>query len=46
MKLTYFNLYGRGEAIRMALAHSKSDWTEQRVEFAEWPALKATIPSG
>ena len=24
--LTYFDLYGRGEAIRMALAHSKTEF--------------------
>ena len=46
MKFSYFNLMARGEGIRMALVHSKTDFEDNRVEFADWPTLKATIPSG
>ena len=45
-KLYYFNLYARAEPIRMILAKAGAQWEEQRVEFSEWPALKATMPNG
>ena len=31
MTLTYFDLYGLAEASRMALAHGKCDWADNRV---------------
>ncbi len=40
--LTYFDLYGRGEAIRMALVHSKTDFEDSRVTGASWAAFKAS----
>ena len=46
MKLTYFNLYARAEAIRMLMTHNGTEFTDERIEFADWPTLKATIPSG
>ena len=46
MKFIYFNVYARGEAVRMALSHSKTEFDDQRIESADWPVLKATIPSG
>jgi len=41
MTLTYFDLYGRGEACRMALAHGKCDWEDNRVGGETWQAFKA-----
>jgi glutathione S-transferase len=41
MTLTYFDLYGRGEACRMALAHGKCDWEDNRVGGETWAAFKA-----
>ena len=40
--LTYFDLYGRGEAIRMALTHSKTDFEDNRVSGESWAAFKAS----
>jgi glutathione S-transferase len=44
--LTYFDIFGRAEPMRMALAHAGADWDERRVTGAEWVALKPTIKSG
>merc|ERR1719162_2131658 len=38
--LTYFDLYGKGEACRMALAHGKCDWKDNRVGGESWMAFK------
>ena len=40
--LTYFDLYGKGEAIRMALVHSKTDFVDSRVSGESWAAFKAS----
>ena len=40
--LTYFDLYGRGEAIRMALVHSKTDFDDNRVSGESFVAFKAS----
>lgn len=42
----YFNLMGRGEAIRMLLAHKQIQYTDHRIEFQEWPAIKPTLEFG
>ena len=39
---TYFDLYGRGEACRMALVHSKTEFEDNRVGGATWAAFKAS----
>lgn len=39
---TYFDLYGRGEAIRMALVHSKTNFEDNRVGGESWAAFKAS----
>jgi len=44
MKLTYFDLYGRGEACRMALAHGKCDWEDNRVSGERWTEFKKAMP--
>jgi len=40
MILTYFDLYGRGEACRMALAHGKCNWEDNRVSGESWMEFK------
>ena len=40
--LTYFDLYGRGEAVRMALVHSKTEFDDNRVSGPAWAAFKAS----
>ena len=40
--LTYFDLYGRGEAIRMALTHGKIDFEDSRVTGESWKAFKTS----
>ena len=42
MTLTYFDLYGRAEACRMALAHGKCDWEDNRVTGEAWSAFKTS----
>eukprot|EP00593_Proboscia_inermis_P005715 CAMPEP_0171322280 /NCGR_PEP_ID=MMETSP0816-20121228/114861_1 /TAXON_ID=420281 /ORGANISM="Proboscia inermis, Strain CCAP1064/1" /LENGTH=225 /DNA_ID=CAMNT_0011820717 /DNA_START=80 /DNA_END=757 /DNA_ORIENTATION=- len=42
MILTYFDLYGRGEACRMALAHGKCDWEDNRVSGEGWKEFKSS----
>jgi hypothetical protein len=32
-KVIYFGVNGRAEATRMALAHAKADWTDDRLGF-------------
>jgi glutathione S-transferase len=38
---TYFDLYGRGEAIRMCLVHSKTEFNDSRVSGQTWTDFKA-----
>nr|UOU03299.1 glutathione S-transferase sigma 10 [Brachionus rubens] len=45
-KLTYFNLRGRGEIIRLIFAAAGAEYTDERVEFSEWPNLKPNAPLG
>merc|ERR1712157_521065 len=40
--LTYFDLYGRGEACRMALEHGKVNWEDNAVTGESWQAFKAS----
>lgn len=40
-RLTYFNLAGRAEPLRLLLAVSGASWTEERLSFPEWGARKA-----
>ena len=43
--LHYFGVYGRGEAIRMLLAHANADWADNKFGFDTWGALKPTMPN-
>ncbi|KAM4707912.1 hematopoietic prostaglandin D synthase-like [Discoglossus pictus] len=45
-KLTYFNLEGKGEIIRYLFAYLNVKYEDKRIEFADWPAIKPTIPYG
>jgi len=45
-KLTYFNLSGRAELTRLIFAKSGTAFEDDRIEFAEWPARKASMPMG
>ena len=42
INIAYFNLYARAEFLRMMCEHSKTAWTDERIEKADWPALKAS----
>jgi len=46
LKYTYFNVKGRGETVRLLLAAGGMKYEDKRVEFGEWPALKAKTPWG
>jgi len=45
-KLTYFDIPGRGYAIRMALNYGGVKFEDDRVQFSNWPQLKASTPYG
>eukprot|EP00343_Euplotes_focardii_P006903 CAMPEP_0205818968 /NCGR_PEP_ID=MMETSP0206-20130828/1106_1 /ASSEMBLY_ACC=CAM_ASM_000279 /TAXON_ID=36767 /ORGANISM="Euplotes focardii, Strain TN1" /LENGTH=69 /DNA_ID=CAMNT_0053111915 /DNA_START=24 /DNA_END=229 /DNA_ORIENTATION=+ len=45
-KVTYFNLPGRAESLRLALSAAKISFTDERIEFKDWPALKPSTPWG
>mmetsp|Transcript_9629 Transcript_9629/g.10882 ORF Transcript_9629/g.10882 Transcript_9629/m.10882 type:complete len:231 (+) Transcript_9629:40-732(+) len=45
-KVTYFDLPGRGEPIRLALSAAKITFTDERIAFKDWPALKPSTPWG
>lgn len=46
MKLIYFNLRARGEPMRQMFAYKGVEYVDERVEFADWPAIKADQPCG
>ena len=46
IKLTYFNLMGRAETTRLILAQAGVAFEDKRIEPADWPALKASLPMG
>ena len=41
MKLYYFDVYGRGEAIRLLLNHAGTEYEDVRMKGEEWAAMKA-----
>lgn len=46
VKLTYFDLQGRGELTRLMLKAGKVDFEDCRLQFSEWPAMKPSTPFG
>ena len=40
MKFFYFGIYGRGEGIRMMLAHAHVQFEDVRLSMQEWPKFK------
>lgn len=46
IKLTYFNARGRGEIARLVFAYGGIQFEDNRIEFSDWPALKAKTPFG
>ncbi|XP_076239027.1 glutathione S-transferase S1 [Calliopsis andreniformis] len=45
-KLTYFNLTGLGEPIRLLLHQSGIKFEDKRITFEEWPQMKSQMPLG
>lgn len=46
LKLTYFDVKGSAEPVRLALHLAGIDFEDNRVRMADWPALKPSVPSG
>ena len=46
MKLTYFNIYGRAEMIRMLLHHQKIEYEEENIALEDWMKNKETFEFG
>ena len=46
VKLTYFDIYGRGELTRLMLKAGKLDFEDCRLPFNECPSKKPTTPFG
>jgi len=46
MQLKYFNVIGRGEAIRILLHAAKLDFKDVTVGFSDWESVKPTTPLG
>ena len=42
LKFHYFPVYGRGEPIRMLLDHAGVKFEDNKITFADWPALKTS----
>ena len=40
-KLTYFDIRGRGEVVRLIFKAAEVEFEDKRVKFEEWGALKA-----
>jgi glutathione S-transferase len=46
IKLTYFDIEGRGECVRLALALANVPFEDDRIPFSKWPEVKPTLPFG
>jgi len=44
-KFTYFNVAGKGDATRLALAYGGIPFTDNRIAFPDWAALYAIRPA-
>ncbi|XP_048189521.1 hematopoietic prostaglandin D synthase [Perognathus longimembris pacificus] len=45
-KLIYFNMRGRAEIIRYIFAYLDIKYEDHRIEPADWPKIKSTLPFG
>ncbi|XP_006900807.1 PREDICTED: hematopoietic prostaglandin D synthase [Elephantulus edwardii] len=45
-KLIYFNMRGRAEIIRYIFAYLDIKYEDYRIEQADWPEIKSTLPFG
>ena len=45
-KLSYFDIYGRAEMIRLLLNYAGVDFEDERFTQAEWPEHKASFKTG
>jgi len=45
-KLTYFDATGRGELTRLIFAKSGTKFEDVRIAAADWPKVKASMPTG
>lgn len=45
-KYNYFNVKARGEIVRIIFAAAGQKFTDNRIEFNNWPAIKPTAPFG
>lgn len=39
--LLYFDIRGRGECIRLLFKHAGVEFEDRRIQFSEWPEIKA-----
>jgi prostaglandin-H2 D-isomerase / glutathione transferase len=46
LKLSYFNIEGVAEHVRLALLLSRTPFEDHRVAYPDWPAMKPTTPNG
>lgn len=46
IKITYFNIEGLAEPLRLTLKLAGQKFEDNRIEFQDWPALKPTTPAG
>ena len=46
LKLTYFDIRGRGELIRLILNYGQIKFEDKRISFEEFPELKESFPFG
>eukprot|EP00088_Acartia_fossae_P039164 TRINITY_DN40766_c0_g2_i1.p1 TRINITY_DN40766_c0_g2~~TRINITY_DN40766_c0_g2_i1.p1 ORF type:complete len:245 (-),score=65.43 TRINITY_DN40766_c0_g2_i1:609-1283(-) len=46
IKLTYFNVQGKGETIRLILVAAKANFEESRINFEEWGPMKENTTFG
>jgi glutathione S-transferase len=43
VKVYYFDMYGKGEPIRMILTHAKVEFEDVRISHADWPTQKKEL---
>lgn len=46
IKLTYFDIEGAAEPVRLALALAGQEYEDDRIAFGDWAALKPKMPNG